>query len=148
MNFVYWKSFCWIFFWNNKLWQVNWASHTFNTFHLVDLNFNEWKFQTLEYLALTLKEENFTGEDIFRISRTLAKFVKMNYFFDPRKCHFAKINSHEIFQNWWFVKVNSREIFQELMKCEYWSFCLIQCLLNKVFSIPSAILSFVQVKKY
>ena len=52
-----------------------------------------------------------------KISRILAKFTKINSFFDPRKCRFAKINSRKFFQNWWFAKINSREIFQKLMKC-------------------------------
>ena len=53
-----------------------------------------------------LKGRNFRGKII---SRILAKFAKINSFFDPEKCRFAKINS--------------REIFQELMKCKNWSFC-------------------------
>ena len=77
-----------------------------------------------------LKRRNFRGKKISRISRILTKVAEINSFFDPRKCQFAKINSREIFQNWWFAKINSREIFQELMKCKYWSFCLIQSLLN------------------
>ena len=77
-----------------------------------------------------LKGRNFRGKKISRISRILAWFAKINSFFDPQKCRFTKINSLIIFQNWWFTKINSLEIFQQLMKCEYWSFCLIQCLLN------------------
>ena len=87
-----------------------------------------------------LKGRNFLGKKISRIS---AKFAKIHFFFDCPKCRYAKINFREIFQNWRFAKINSRKIFQELMKCEYWSFCLIQCLLNQVFSRPSAIYSFV-----
>ena len=32
----------------------------------------------------------------------MSKVAKINSFFDPRKCRFSKINSREIFQNWWF----------------------------------------------
>ena len=72
-----------------------------------------------------LKRRNFRGKKISRISRILAKFAEIISFSDPRKYRFSKINSREIFQNWWFAKINSREIFQELIKCIYWSF--IQC---------------------
>ena len=44
-----------------------------------------------------LKGRNFRGK---KISRILTKFAKINSFFDPRKCQFAKINSREIIQNW------------------------------------------------
>ena len=63
-----------------------------------------------------LKGGNFRGKKILRVLRSLAKFAKIDSFFDPRKCQFAKINS--------------RKIFQKLMKCEYKTFCLIQCPLN------------------
>ena len=56
------------------------------------------------------KGRNFRGKKTSRISRILAKFAKINSFFDPRKCRFAKINSREICQNWWFAKINSRKI--------------------------------------
>ena len=67
-----------------------------------------------------LKGRNFRGKKISRIS---AKFAKINSFFDPEKCRFAKIYSRGIFQTWWFAKINSRKILQKLMKCEYLSFC-------------------------
>ena len=60
-----------------------------------------------------LKGRNFRGKKILRISRILAKFAKINSFFDPEKCPFAKINSREIFQTWWFAKIISRQILQE-----------------------------------
>ena len=43
-----------------------------------------------------LKGRNFRGKKISRISRILAKFAKINSFFDPEKCQFAKINSREM----------------------------------------------------
>ena len=78
-------------------------------------------------ILLYLKERNLRGKKISRISRNLAKFAKINSFFDPEKCWFAKINSREISQTWWFAKIHSREILQELMNCEYWSFCRLSC---------------------
>ena len=95
------------------------------------------------YCRLPFKGKNFRRKKISRISQILAKFAKINSFFDPQKCWFAKINSREIFQNWWFAKIDSREISHELIKDEYWSFCLVQCLLDQVFLRPRAILSFV-----
>ena len=46
-----------------------------------------------------LQGRNFRGKKMSQISLILAKFAKINSFFDPRKCRFAKINSREIFQN-------------------------------------------------
>ena len=76
---------------------------------------------------ITLREEIFAGRNI---REYWSKVAKMNSFIDPQKCRFAKINSSEIFWNWWFARMISCKIFQKLMKCEYWGFCLIQCLLH------------------
>ena len=53
----------------------------------------------LEKISMYLKGRNFRGKKILRISRILAILAKINSFFDPQKCRFAKINSREIFQN-------------------------------------------------
>ena len=42
--------------------------------------------------------------------RILAKFAKINSFFDPRKCRFAKINFREICQNWWFSIIHNQHL--------------------------------------
>ena len=94
-------------------------------------------------IQCTLREKILAGR------KFSAKSAKLNSFFEPRKNRFAKINAREIFQNWWFANINSREIFQELMKCEYWSFCLIQCVLetigNFVICISKKVLVFTEI---
>ena len=53
--------------------------------------------------SLILRRHMYRTERNFRwkkISRTLAKFVKLDSIFDLPKCRFTKINSREIFQNW------------------------------------------------
>ena len=79
------------------------------------------------------REDNFVSYANFGLNREI-KFL----------CWFVKINSSEFsLQNSWFAKINPHENFHELMNREYWSFCLIQCLLNYVFWRPSIIQSFI-----
>ena len=46
-----------------------------------------------------LKGINFRGKKISRISQILAKYARLNSFFDPQKRPFAKINSSKFFMN-------------------------------------------------
>ena len=52
-----------------------------------------------------LKGINFRGKKISRISQILAKYAKLNSFFDPQKRPFAKINSSKFFMNWWTANI-------------------------------------------
>ena len=104
---------------NNKISSVCFLTPI--TLHII-CDFYMKIFDTATQFLTYLKGRNFRGKKISRISRILAKFAKINSFFDPEKCRFAKINSREIFQTWWFAKINSREILQELMKYDHWSF--------------------------
>ena len=68
-----------------------------------------------------LKGRNFCRKKILQNRRILAKFVKLNSFFAPRKCRFAEIDCREIlkiddswnvipakfFKNWWTAKIVS-----------------------------------------
>ena len=79
---------------------IDFSGHSSFPMNIFALNclpfFNE---QIITLQLSNLKGRNFRGKKISRISRIQAKFAKINSFFDPRKCRFAKINSREIFQN-------------------------------------------------
>ena len=79
----------------SKLESLYLISHVLGSRWHISLNFS-LLFSAFLSLLIYLKGRNFRGK---KISRNLAKFAKINSFFDHRKCQFAKINSREIFAN-------------------------------------------------
>ena len=81
------------------------------------LGFIAYSFHISSCYLHYLKGRNFLRKKISRISRILAKFAKINSFFDPRKYRFAKINFREMLQisdSRNFSKINDMRILQFL----------------------------------